>query len=102
MDAATSGDIDSIEGVRIGNGISSGSSSDIKLIVGDLMVGATEGIRITLLMASDSEPNLNDDKVGVLNSEGMSPSSEKNVSAVIYTDSRENDLGDLTGSKALR
>ena len=65
------------------------------------MVGTTEGIRITLLMSSGSEPSLNDDKVGVLTSEGISPSSDENVSAVIYTDSGENDLGDLAGSKAL-
>ena len=62
------------------------------------MVGTTEGIRMILLMSSGSEPSLNDDKVGVLTSEGISPSS---VSAVIYTDSGENNLGDLAGSKAL-
>ena len=77
-----------------GNGISSGSSSDIKLIVGDLMVRTTEGICITL-MSSGSEPSLNDDKVGVLASKGISPSSDENVSTVIYTDSSENDLGNL-------
>ena len=61
----------------------------------------TEGIRTTLLMSSGSEPNLNDDKVGVLTSEGISPSSVENVSAVIYSDSSENHLGDLGGSDAV-
>jgi hypothetical protein len=46
-------------------------------------------------MSSGSEPSLNDDKVGVLTSEGISPSSDENVSAVMYTDSGENDLGDI-------
>ena len=69
--------------------------------MGDLIVGTTEGIRITLLMSSGSEPSLNDDKVGVLTCEGISPSSDENVSAVIYTDSGEKDLVDLVGSKAL-
>ena len=64
------------------------------------MVGTTEGIHITL-MSSGLEPSLNDDKVGVLASEGISPSSDENVSGVIYTDSSENDLGDFVGSKAL-
>ena len=64
------------------------------------MVGTTEGIRITLLMSSGSEPNLNDDKVGVLTSKGISPRSLENVLAVIYTDSGENHPGNLGGSKA--
>ena len=64
------------------------------------MVGTTEAIHITL-MPSGSEPSLNNDKVGVLASEGISPSSDENVLAVIYTDSGENDLGDFIGSKAL-
>ena len=64
------------------------------------MVGTTEGIHIKL-MSSGLEPSLNDDKVGVLASEGISPSSDENVSGVIYTDSSENDLGDFVGSKAL-
>jgi hypothetical protein len=64
------------------------------------MVGTTEGIRTTLLMSSGSEPSLNDDKVGVLTSDGISPNSVENVSAVIYTDSGENQ-GDLAGSKAV-
>ena len=64
------------------------------------MVGTTEGIHITL-MSSGSEPSLNNNKVGVLASKGISPSSDENVSAVIYTDSSENDLGDFIGSKAL-
>jgi hypothetical protein len=51
-------------------------------------------------MSSGSDPSLNDDKVGVLTSEGISPTSDENVSAVIYTDSGEN-LGDLGGSKAV-
>ena len=84
------GDLDSIEGALMegesmeeaGNGISSGSSSDIKLMVGDLMEGTTEGIRTTL-MSSGSEPSFNDDKVGVLVSEGISPSSIENASAVM-------------------
>ena len=63
------------------------------------MVGTTEGIRTTLLMSSGSEPSLNEDKVGVLTSEGISPSSVEKESAVIYTESGEN-LGDLGGSKA--
>ena len=65
------------------------------------MDGTTEGIRTTLLMSSGSEPSLNDDKVGVLTSEGMSPSSVENVSAVMYSDSGENHLGDLAGSEAV-
>ena len=65
------------------------------------MDGTTEGIRTTLLMSSGSEPSLNDDKVGVLTSEGISPSSVENVSAVIYSDSGENHLGDLGGSDAV-
>ena len=65
------------------------------------MIGKTEGVRITLLISSGSEPRLNDDKVGVLSSEGISPSSDENVSAVIYTDSGETDLNDLAGSEAL-
>jgi hypothetical protein len=64
------------------------------------MVGTTEGIQITLLMSSGSEPSLNDDKVGVLTSKGISPISDEKVSAVIYTDSGENP-GDLAGSKAV-
>ena len=52
-------------------------------------------------MSSGSEPSLNDDKVGVLTCEGISPSSDENVLAVIYTDSGEKDLVDLVGSKAL-
>ena len=64
------------------------------------MVGTIEGIFITLML-SGSEPSLNDDKVGVLASEGISPSLDENVLAVIYTDSSENDLGDFVGSKAL-
>ena len=65
------------------------------------MVGTTEGIRITLLMSSGSEPSLNDDKVGVLTSEGISPTSDENVSAVIYSESGESHLGDLAGSEAV-
>jgi hypothetical protein len=56
-------------------------------------------------MSSGSEPSLNDDKMGVLTSEGISqaPSSVEKESAVIYrnTDSGEN-LGDLGASKAER
>ena len=65
------------------------------------MIGTTEGVPITLPISSGSEPSLNDDNVGVLTSEGISPSSDEIVSAVIYTDSGETDLGDLAGSKAL-
>jgi hypothetical protein len=65
------------------------------------MDGTTEGIRTILLMSSGSEPNLNDDKVGVLASEGISPSSIENESAVIYADSGENRLGDLAGSETV-
>ena len=65
-----------------GNGISSGSSSDIKLMVGDLIEGTTEGIW-TMLMSSSLEPSFNNDKVGVLASKGISPSSIENASAVI-------------------
>ena len=46
------------------------------------MVGTTEGILITL-MSSGLEPSLNDDKVGVLASKGISPSSDENILAVI-------------------
>ena len=65
-----------------GNGISSGSSSDIKLMVGDLIEGTTEGIQTTL-MSSSSEPSFNNNKVGVLASKGISPSLIENVSTVI-------------------
>jgi hypothetical protein len=62
------------------------------------MVGTTEGIRTTLLMSSGSEPSLNDDRVGVLTSEGMSPRLDENVSAVIYTDSGENAVQTQNGN----
>ena len=64
------------------------------------MVRTTEGIHITL-MSSGSEPSLNNNKVGALASKGISPSSDENILAVIYTDSGENDLGNFVGSKAL-
>jgi hypothetical protein len=41
------------------------------------------------------------DKLGVLTSEGISPSSVEDVSAVIYSDSGENHLDNLGGSNAV-
>lgn len=65
------------------------------------MDGTTEGICTTLHVSSRSEPSFNDDKVGVLASEGISPSSIENASAVTYADSGVSRLGDLAGSEAV-
>lgn len=102
-----------------GSGISSGSSSDKNDIVGDLIVGTTEGVITTLGSLSGSSSNsgrgpglqrCSEDIVGVLASDGIVPISSSNTSAVSYTDTASSSDGSeavlysvsIPGSDAVR